>query len=515
MQRNIAVMVMMLMYIGMVSLSEAVMMNCGSTCSKGFVYLSIPADLVTANKDAIDVVQSENDAAVTTFSVKVLANKEIVINVKLNSIDDSADGLAVTVNTNLKPTYVRRNEKQPLVLYFNDTAVCVLFENECLSECSRLPSVVTIFFTRFGFLKPDALISIDKSAAVTNNRTSLLMSTENCTYYNSFKIRINSVFKSFYDLMREYGLLSTDIFHSSSTSAPTTTAATTAIYRIPTKQRFTLSNHSSWVWSLCVLENGDLVSGSEDKTIKLWNPIDGSLKKTINGHTGAVGTLVAHRNGSFISSSTDKTIKIWTNDGRLLQTLTEHTGEVWGLAVFKNGDFASGSYDKTIKIWSIDGKLKNTLVGHTHAIRRLAVHRNGDLVSVSEDASIRIWTSEGTLKHTLLGHKNSVHGLAILQSGDIVSGSADNTVKVWNEYGQLKNTFTYHEHYVSSVAVLPNGDIASGAYDGRIIISDVNGKVKSVIEAHNKDNYLWSLVVLPNGDLVSASWDKTVKIWTS
>ena len=62
------------------------------------------------------------------------------------------------------------------------------------------------------------------------------------------------------------------------------------------------------MWSLCVLENGDLVSGSEDKTIKLWNPIDGSLKKTINGHTGAVGTLVAHRNGSFISSSTDKTI---------------------------------------------------------------------------------------------------------------------------------------------------------------------------------------------------------------
>jgi WD40 repeat protein len=34
-----------------------------------------------------------------------------------------------------------------------------------------------------------------------------------------------------------------------------------------------------------VLQNGDLASGSADRTMKIWNPINGTLKRIFNGHS--------------------------------------------------------------------------------------------------------------------------------------------------------------------------------------------------------------------------------------
>jgi WD40 repeat protein len=64
--------------------------------------------------------------------------------------------------------------------------------------------------------------------------------------------------------------------------------------------------------ALTVLQNGDLASGSWDSTIKIWNPIDGTLKRTLNEHTDEVCALTVLQNGDLASGSRDKTIKIWS-----------------------------------------------------------------------------------------------------------------------------------------------------------------------------------------------------------
>jgi WD40 repeat protein len=65
-----------------------------------------------------------------------------------------------------------------------------------------------------------------------------------------------------------------------------------------------------------VLQNGDLASGSSDYTIKIWNPIDGTLKRTLNGHTNVVYALTVLQNGDLASGSWDKTIKIWSTKSK-------------------------------------------------------------------------------------------------------------------------------------------------------------------------------------------------------
>jgi len=72
-----------------------------------------------------------------------------------------------------------------------------------------------------------------------------------------------------------------------------------------------LTGHTSWVNVLTVLPDGSLVSGSEDKTIKIWDVKNGQTIKTLTGHTGFLSALTVLPDGSLVSGSWDNTIKIW------------------------------------------------------------------------------------------------------------------------------------------------------------------------------------------------------------
>jgi dipeptidyl aminopeptidase/acylaminoacyl peptidase len=55
-----------------------------------------------------------------------------------------------------------------------------------------------------------------------------------------------------------------------------------------------------------------IVSGSEDKTIKLWDATAGGLQKTLAGHSGRVTAVAFSPDGKQIASgSDDNTIKLW------------------------------------------------------------------------------------------------------------------------------------------------------------------------------------------------------------
>jgi WD40 repeat protein len=112
---------------------------------------------------------------------------------------------------------------------------------------------------------------------------------------------------------------------------------------VPGSLVYTLTGHTVGLTSLATLPNGNLASGSYDKTIKIWNPNTGSLVYMWQD---------IHINGNLASDSWDNTVKIWnTNTGSLVFTLTGHKYYINALAALPNGNLASGSYDNTVKIW--------------------------------------------------------------------------------------------------------------------------------------------------------------------
>jgi serine/threonine protein kinase len=284
----------------------------------------------------------------------------------------------------------------------------------------------------------------------------------------------------------------------------------------------TLNGHDGQIYTLVVsADSQTLISGSADKTIKVWNLQTGDVKTTLPLNYDAITSLALSRDGkTLFSGSKDGNIKIWDlSTGKLKTTLPKIEDSVSYVALSPDEQTLVSGGDNKIKIWNLStGKLKNTLTGDTKSVMAVAISPDGKtLVSGGADNNIKIWDlPTGQLKNTLTGHTKSVMSVAISPDGEtLASGSSDDTIKIWNlQTGKLKNTLTEHYYPVSALAISPNGKtLASGSWDYRIKIWNLQtGALKATLTGHRSS--VNSLVISPDGQsLISGSNNRTIKIW--
>jgi WD40 repeat protein len=77
----------------------------------------------------------------------------------------------------------------------------------------------------------------------------------------------------------------------------------------------------------------------------------GDCIRILNDHTGHVYSILKYSNDCFLSGSLDKTIKLWNvNSGECLRTFKCHLKTVICVEILSNERIISGSADNTIKI---------------------------------------------------------------------------------------------------------------------------------------------------------------------
>jgi WD40 repeat protein len=145
----------------------------------------------------------------------------------------------------------------------------------------------------------------------------------------------------------------------------------------------TLEGHSGWVQSVAFSPDGQLLaSSSNDKTIRVWDTVTGSLQQLFEGHSGPVWSVAFSPDGQLLASgSDDKTVRLWgTIMGALQQTLKGHSGSVQSVAFSPDGCLlASGSDDKTARIWgTATGSLKQTLEAIHNRFSQWPSHQMAD-----------------------------------------------------------------------------------------------------------------------------------------
>ena len=112
-----------------------------------------------------------------------------------------------------------------------------------------------------------------------------------------------------------------------------------------------------------------LLSGSDDKTLKLWDAATGALLRTFEGHSDQVRSVAFSPDGTrLLSGSDDRTLKLWdAATGALLRTLEGHSDHVRAVAFSPDGTrLLSGSDDRTLKLWdAATGAALRTFQGHS------------------------------------------------------------------------------------------------------------------------------------------------------
>ncbi len=196
-----------------------------------------------------------------------------------------------------------------------------------------------------------------------------------------------------------------------------------------------LSGHVDSVRTICVLSKLHIASGSADGTIRLWDIRIPTVKGDPSSHpllilrgnvfnSGPVHAICPLPDGKIAAGSDDGTIGVWDpKNGTHVARLIGHRQSINCLCILSDGRLASGSGDSVIKLWDVQAGLNvANLSGHSGSINALCELGAHKLALCSSDHTVRVWDIARGLAIACLEVDAAVQSLAALDNRRFVAG---------------------------------------------------------------------------------------------
>ena len=287
----------------------------------------------------------------------------------------------------------------------------------------------------------------------------------------------------------------------------------------------------------------------------------------INAHDDWINSISTFPSGNIISVSDDFSIKIFNIHFNLIQTIEDQNeSAIYYVEVKDDNNFITCSSDETIKIWikndnqfELDNIIKNA---HEAQINKVIYYGKNQIISCSKDKTIKIW-EENNKQYKLINtleHQNEIRSILFLEDKNILISGGENDTKFWDldNKDEIVCIFKIDESccFCSNGLIRVNDDNIITNYKdfnylcvisiiSKKIIKKINvffqcygleliedkgiflvGGVSNMIRVYRKDNFeciqiiknahndkIIGFVELNNGDIASYSADKTIKIW--
>ena len=224
--------------------------------------------------------------------------------------------------------------------------------------------------------------------------------------------------------------------------------------------KITITGHTNIITCTCISKDGSIiVSGSEDKTIKGWNIMNGELLFTLSGHNKWIYSVDINNDNSFIiSGSSEKSVFLWGIFRRIIIRKLIHHSDTITCVKFNsdNTEIVSCSCDFTICLSNPNnGKLIKRFIGHKYIISNVNFnHDDTKIISTSFDGTIRLWdknTGENIKKFEI--KQDIARSSIISKNGKLIISFGNRKIFIWCvKKCKLLKIFECHENKADIVS---------------------------------------------------------------
>ena len=194
-----------------------------------------------------------------------------------------------------------------------------------------------------------------------------------------------------------------------------------------------------------------LITGSYDRTARIWNLETGMEVACLKGHTRAIRALQFDE-VKLITGSMDHTLRVWNwRTRKCIRTLEGHTEGVVCLH-YDSNVLASGSVDTTVKVWNFRTGETFTLRGHSDWVNSVQLW-DQDSTTISGTAPSNTPMFDAAPSSTPPPPANSS---SHIDPGKMLfSASDDGTIRLWDlTLRTCVRQFTGHVGQVQSMKLL-------------------------------------------------------------
>ena len=240
-----------------------------------------------------------------------------------------------------------------------------------------------------------------------------------------------------------------------------------------------MGGHEDMIWSIINIGAG-VATASNDRTIKIWdlrmlerggkspniyNPSNHppTLTRTITGHTDAVLSLMTEtptqtNTPRLISGSQDKTMRIWDpSTGLCSHIIGGFYGRIWDMQTLGGRGKILGVSDNRLKslriinVWKGEGVRDYNSMGSSGYLCACKV--DYDLLALGGNKVVDFWNTKTRCfeeKRRIGVHGDWIRSIILLGETHIATTSFDATIKVTNaRNGKVKKTCSIHKDFVN------------------------------------------------------------------
>ena len=247
------------------------------------------------------------------------------------------------------------------------------------------------------------------------------------------------------------------------------------------------------------IETGTYISGRAINRLrkekeKNFDEMEAILKLDTKGHVSKITDIIVTDDGEIISASDDKTIRVWD-----IETGKEKRKILGQIGAGAEGLIYAIALSPDKKYLAVGGFL-GKFGGEGKNVGRIRIYNY----------------QTGELEKILYGHEDAINDLSFSLDGKyLISGSADKTAKIWNVKNnfRLVDTINFHSKQVYAVKIIKKRNryfaITAGD-DNKIEIYDM--QQKKTIKSHQL-NYKLQYLATTKNRIATCGFGKEIKIY--